>query len=824
MKINDWVGLGTQFEKMNKQLDKVMRAEGLSTPPKVYIKGLMELEDFLDKAVANKAAIKKMSKTNAKALNGMKQRLKKNNKEYEPLISKMRENPEETESEDESESESESDSSDSDSGSGDESDASDTIDESRFQAKKNKAELAKEKFMSMKPEEITYEMVSQKLHEIVTSRGKKGVDRKDMVEQLTYLATVAKTAAQKVQVLVHVISSQFDVAPTLSSHLPTKVWQGTIQNVFRVLEILAANAYITMDPTFEPDLENDKEEPEEGVPVTVWGNLLGFTERLDDELFKSLQAMDVHTHEYLLRMRDSVTFLALCQKVAAYYAAKQEPVTVARVGLRRIEHLYYKTADVYDAMQKMVANEQVAAAAAREEDAKEQAERAARLEAALAAGEEPPEEPEGPSIEERFPLPPGFELQEGLEKTLRQLFVFIYKFGDERTKARTMLCHIFHKCIHDDFHTARDLMLMSHLQENVSNMDISTQILFNRTMAQLGLCAFRAGIFREASLCLSELWVTGRIRELLAQGMAGRWQEKTPEQEKLEKRRLMPFHMHINLELLEAAQLISFMLREVCYLVAPETGAKKRLSKPFQRFLNTFDRQTFQGAPENVRDHVMACTRAICVGDWKTGFEYLEKLPIWDLMGKKKEEVKAMIQRHVKEESLRTFLIVFGTQYKSLSLDQLCSMFEMEESKVHSVASRMMITEELHGSWHQPTRSIVMHTSEPTKLQRLALKSALKVEQMIENNEKALSFRTGTLHEKDDDDRRGRHSFRDNDGGGRRKQNYGRNNQRHSNFQHHRRKDGREKKGGYVKKVFADSYANFSRKTREPQREMVKLG
>ena len=36
----------------------------------------MELEDFRDKAVANKAAIeKRSSKTNAKALNGMKQRL-----------------------------------------------------------------------------------------------------------------------------------------------------------------------------------------------------------------------------------------------------------------------------------------------------------------------------------------------------------------------------------------------------------------------------------------------------------------------------------------------------------------------------------------------------------------------------------------------------------------------------------------------------------------------------------------------------------------------------------------------------------------------------
>ena len=56
---------------------------------------------------------------------------------------------------------------------------------------------------------------------------------------------------------------------------------------------------------------------------------------------------------------------------------------------------------------------------------------------------------------------------------------FIYsRDTSDRIQTRAMLCHVYHRALHDRWFEARDLMLMSHLQETIQHSDIPTQVCF----------------------------------------------------------------------------------------------------------------------------------------------------------------------------------------------------------------------------------------------------------------------------------------------------------------------------------------------------------
>jgi translation initiation factor 3 subunit C len=244
------------------------------------------------------------------------------------------------------------------------------------------------------------------------------------------------------------------------------------------------------------------------------------------------------------------------------------------------------------------------------------------------------------------------------------LCVQLYTSGNSLLRTRAMLSHIYHHALHNDFYTARDMLLMSHLQESIHSADVATQILYNRTVVQLGLCAFRCGLIKEAHSTLQDIFTTQRVKELLAQGVVHqqRFQASlTPEQEKAERQRQLPFHMHINTELLEAAFLVSSMLVEIPLLASIDSEEQKRkaISKPFRRLLDFADRQVFTGPPESTRDHIMQASKALQDGEWELCRDLIQSIKIWSLMPEA-ASVKEMLAKCVSSFRVKpSWLILF---------------------------------------------------------------------------------------------------------------------------------------------------------------------
>jgi translation initiation factor 3 subunit C len=713
----------------------------------------------------------------------MKQTLRKHIPTYVEQMAKFRESPESS-----SESEEEISSA---SGSGSDRDSDEEELDSEAEAERQfrtirtgVASRPKDKILSMSPAEISYEMVQRKLKEISMARGKATtLDRKDQIEMLSHLATVARGPVQRTEVLINIVTVTFDMnQPTVAS-MSTVNWNRCAATMFEVLQLLAENGHIRMvDQPVEEERTSEEEAATSGGGKTypIWGNLAAMLERLDDEWYGSLKALDPHAHEYMERLKDEVVLLALAQAVEEHLESTTTTATTtttttttaddgdgggntntkgalmdraAGVALRRIDHLYNKTDGVYAAVRKLASLRQAEEGSTPAEDDTAGNGNFNGVDVVMA--EESTEGMLSPSIPvPKVRLPADFILPQSSDVLLNELASKVYSYGNDNQKGQALLSTVYWRCIHDEFYSARDSLLASRIQEQTSQLDNRMQVLYNRTIAQLGLCAFRAGLVTEAHQCLMDLYGTGRSKELLAQGIQQHryGQEKSVEQEAAERRRQVPFHLHINLELLESAYLTVALLLEVPNMAAlgPVESKKRQVSKPLRRLMENYEKQTFVGPPENVRDHAIAAARALMAGDWRAAYAFITSLSCWSLLPQK-EAVLEMLQIKFQEEGLRAYLLAHGRYYSSLSVKGLCEEFCLSEARVHALVSKLIADELFPASHDQPSGTIVVHHEEPTRLQTLAASFAEKASVLVDLNERALALRTGVLHADDED-------------------------------------------------------------------------
>ncbi|KAF5848590.1 hypothetical protein GGP41_009698 [Bipolaris sorokiniana] len=705
-RINDWAVISEQFDKLIRQVPTLIKQND-GKIPKLYIQAIADLETaVIETHEKQKVTPKKMNAVNGRGFNAVRQKIKKHNRDYEKDINAYRENKEEFMREEEEE----------------------VVQAPKEKKKKNKIpQLAPEVvdqatddgFITVgaggKAVLYTPEGILKHLRSIVEQRGRKNSDKLEHIRTLEKLFDVAINDYQRIRVLLTLISTRFDLTSGTASHMHQDQWKLADQEFGKLLQILEDSKEIVVIENAE-EWEDDEKLPTitPGEIFRIPGSIVSFVERLDDELTRSLQHIDPHTSEYIERLTDEALLYAQLVRTLVYVEKlkknpsldlPQEPLN--RIVMRRLEHVYFKPSQVITILENNVWK-------------------------AI---------PESLDSE----ITPR-SISNDTASLVQTLCTYLFRHSEGIIRARAMLCQIYFLSLHDQYYKARDMMLMSHLQETISNFDVNTQILFNRALVQVGLCAFRAGLVYEAQTSLQEICGSNRQKELLAQGLQmQRYSQISPEQERLERQRQLPFHMHINLELLECVYLTCSMLLEIPLLaqLGSSPDLRKRvISKTYRRLLEYHERQIFTGPPENTRDHVMQASKALSAGEWKKAAEFINSIKIWELMANS-EMIKEMLSAQIQEEGLRTYLFTYAPFYDTLAISTLAGMFELPERKVSAVVSKMISHEELAAALDQVNSAIIFRKGvELSRLQTLALSLSDKASGLIESNEKTLEQRT----------------------------------------------------------------------------------
>jgi len=284
-----------------------------------------------------KVTPKKMNATNARGLNAVKQRIKKNNKDYQEQIDAYRKDSDAFMESDEEEA------------------PLPKVTRVKFDAVPIATAEDDEGFATVgkggRTLQFTPESIFKHLRTILESRGKKNTDRLEQIKIMEKLAEVAVTPYQKIRVLMTLISARFDLGSGGATSMPLEHWKAAEKELSLLLQILETEKdHIVIEGAEEWDDDEKAPTLESGQKyIKIPGSIVSYVERLDDELTRSLQAIDPHTSEYIDRLTDEGPLYNVIFRGLLYYETLRQDTSLEvpqeslnRIVQRRLDHVYYK--------------------------------------------------------------------------------------------------------------------------------------------------------------------------------------------------------------------------------------------------------------------------------------------------------------------------------------------------------------------------------------------------------------------------------------------------------------------------------------------------
>lgn len=700
LKIQDYTSIFAEFEELNKQIiksDSVIQIEGV---PVFYTRTLVRLEE----AIANltKEAQKKLSSTNAKSFIKLKAKLKKHNKIYEDEINKFRANPVESEEsseyeeeepeakpakkstkkitkkpekdsdedqesdddDDENKEEDEDDDSDNEWGEGSEEDESDDIEardtdpqnrrafwtikegakddtEDKKEKKRPERKIKKE-VKEVKEEEkqelFTFEVISSKLKEIVELRTKRILNTETQIQDLRILLTHCKDVELSLQILNLLILFQIENSKdAITVVMPRFIWLSIYNNISKILELYAPKAPLS------EDLDSTKKAIIASTAMRI--------DRLSNELTKAFKTSDPKSAEYNLRLADNIALSKLIHRAYIFYENINDNQNLVKLAVLKIYQIHYIHDDLLAAMRSQT-----------------------------------------PKLSKDV-----FYYEENTEQLIESLVELINKEGEPREVVFANLMAGFHHALHGRYEKASELLEKAN--SNSAQNDIIIQVYSNRLLIQIGLSEFYNGKTESSFKTLNEIVSTHRLKDILAQSLTIS-KEKITSQERDERRRSIPYHMHINTDVIETVYFICAMLIDIPKMALnPQDPDKFTISKYFKKLMEFHERQASSGLTEGFREFIIAAADKLRKGYWREAYDVLDNLEAWNYVPRK-VQVKSLLLENLKECGMITYVLTYGKFYENFSKKQLSEKFNMDVTRVEKSLQPLISSGEVNASWN----------------------------------------------------------------------------------------------------------------------------
>jgi hypothetical protein len=164
----------------------------------------------------------------------------------------------------------------------------------------------------------SHEEIARRFEDLMSARGKKSSDSREMLRQLALLAKLSQAhgVRKEIPMLMHYLSSMFHSYRSMDVYMSLDNWKSCYSALERVVKLLNDDKDLVLGRVSDDDLSAQQAINVEQASVStlnVVGSVESFLVNLGEEFTKSLQRINPHTKvieiSHLLTTNNSLTWL-----------------------------------------------------------------------------------------------------------------------------------------------------------------------------------------------------------------------------------------------------------------------------------------------------------------------------------------------------------------------------------------------------------------------------------------------------------------------------------------------------------------------------------